>query len=101
MGTLKVFKVDQGYDVEGTDGAGWLLAVTPAIGGVTVKFDNTVPMTVEDINGQHFNVFYFNDKNIITSIEHPANPGFPVPEIEVDVDSGFWFLTAGISNEKS
>lgn len=101
MGTLKVFKVDQGYDVEGGDEAGWLLAVTPAIGGVTVKFDNTVPMTVEDINGRHFNVLYFNDNNIITSIEDPANPGVSVNEIEIDEESGFWFLTAGISDEKS
>jgi hypothetical protein len=104
MGSITVAKCDRGYYVKGNQSEtnpipgpeeSWLLQVTPAIEGATVRFDNTVPMTVKDMQGRTLNVHYCNDNNIITLIEDAADLGKQLVEVEIDVESGFWFLTAG------
>lgn len=104
MSTITIAKCDRGYYVKGNQPAtnpipgpeeSWLLQVTPAIEGATVRFDNTVPMVVEDAQGRKLNVHYHNADNLITLIEDMAEPGKQLDEIEIDVESGFWFLTAG------
>ena len=104
MSSITVAKTDHGYYVKGNNGPypppgpeeSWLLQVTTSIEGAVVKFDNTVPMVVEDIRGRKVRMHYNNSGNLITLIEDSSDPGKALTEVEIDVESGFWFVTAGV-----
>lgn len=112
MNSLKVQKGPFGYYIEHTDRliiAGvpekgsvaemitesqrTPLHVQPALDGVEIKFDNSVPMVVTDINGRKLCV-KFDDK--IQTVWDPSDPTVEVTEFDVNQDSMFFFLTAGV-----
>lgn len=107
MSGIKIAKCNRGYYVKDNDPRGvvpgpedgWLLQVTTAIEGAVVKFDNTVPMVVEDIRGRKLCVHFDNDQNLITSVEDLSDPGKQLIEFDIDEESGFWFITAGVQVE--
>lgn len=90
---IKVVKGAGGYYVEQNDK--YPLHVTPALEGITIKFDNTVPMIVEDIIGRKLAVS-FTDK--INTVYDPAEPEVEITEFVVDQESMFWFVTAGVES---
>lgn len=105
MSSITVAKCDNGYYVKGNNPENnpppgpeesWLLHVGTPIEGAVVKFDNTVPMVVEDMLKRQLNVHYNNDANRITLIEDSADPGKQLIEVEIDAESGFWFLNEGV-----
>lgn len=92
---IKVVKGAGGYYVEQDDK--YPLHVTPALEGIEIKFDTTVPMIVEDITGRKLAVA-FTDK--INSVVDPAFPAVEVTEFVVDQESMFWFVTAGVPEKE-
>lgn len=92
---IKVVKRDAGYFV--ADDCKYPLHVTPALEGITIKFDTTVPMVVTDVLGRQLGV-KFSDR--IESVYDLGDPTAELTEFSVGPESMFWFVVAGVPEKE-